>query len=133
MGENMEVTKADLIDYRELCRKLELLDKSIKKLKKEIFELNNTPRNINKPPKLPFPSKVERLVVLLDFEEETRAKAIEKRITLERFIYSLPSERDQNVMRYRYIEKKSFLWISLEMDKSVQYIKDLHTKITKNL
>ena len=130
--EQADMTKTDLINYYQLCTKIEDIAKTIKHLERDIYSLPATKDPNAEPDKL-FGSKVENLVVLKEIYESEYLIAINKRIAIERWINSLPTEREQNIIRHKYIHRLKFWQIANVMNYAIPHVKRLHREIMDKL
>jgi len=128
----MEVTKADLINYRQLCIKLEDIDKTIKHLERDIQKLPKR-KEPTEPPDKMFGSKVENLVVLKEIYENEYIAALKKRAEIEEWINTLPTEQEQNIVRFKYIHRLKYWQIADKMNYAVPHLKKLHRKIIERV
>lgn len=77
-------------------------------------------------------SRTEEIIIkIADMEEAINAdidKLIDLKQKIERVIESVPDDKERLLLKYRYLDGKTFEWIAAKMDLSWQWVHKLHSK-----
>lgn len=82
-------------------------------------------------------SRTEEIIIkITDMEEAINAdidKLIDLKQEIERVIDSVPNDKERLLLKYRYLDGKTFEWIAAEMNYSWRHIHRLHSQALSNL
>ena len=82
-------------------------------------------------------SRTEEIIIkITDMEEAINAdidKLIDLKQEIERVIDSVPNDKERILLKYRYLDGKTFEWIAAEMNYSWRQIHRLHSQALTNL
>lgn len=131
----VEVTNRDKIKYlkryitldREIDRKLKEVDCWRAKLSRLTPVYSSQPKGGGT-----IYSRTEEIIIkIADMEEAINAdidKLIDLKQKIERVIESVPDDKERLLLKYRYLDGKTFEWIAAKMDLSWQWVHKLHSK-----
>ena len=130
------MTKEELKEYKKMKLELKQINEYITKLNYDKDRIKS-PLYSDMPKSFNIDNSIENILIRL--EEETEKyynlyeKAIEKRIEIENNICTLESPLERTLMRYRYIECKSWEEICILMNYAWAQTHRIHARALKNI
>jgi DNA-directed RNA polymerase specialized sigma24 family protein len=136
----VEINNRDKIKYlkryitldREIDRKLKEVDCWRAKLSRLTPVYSSQPKGGGT-----IYSRTEEIIIkITDMEEAINAdidKLIDLKQEIERVIDSVPNDKERILLKYRYLDGKTFEWIAAEMHYSWRQIHRLHSRALTNL
>ena len=112
------MTKEELIEYCDLKKEIEDLEKRIDKIHKTTEMVSDTVQNGYKHRAVIFGVDITRKRTLHEYENKLQKfynKLFEKQIRIEDYIETIPKSDIRQIFRYKYIDNFSWLQIMHQM------------------
>lgn len=98
------MTREELKQHKDLCKELEIISSTLQVLERDVRSATiSVGEIVSSKIKRKLPTKIEAAVDLREIYEDMYVQRLKERRRIETFINSLPSSRDRNIMRARYV------------------------------